>query len=279
MRSRQVIKLFNAFHQEPYKGELFQFELEISGRVLDFSINVISEEATLSDIVPIARKISSKMANAILQGIKEKGINVPCRKGCCSCCSSLIPMSVPEVFRMREEFMAKSNKTSNRLLRRCIKSAVRILEKTEYSEYLKDFAKLGKRSVGQVNKWYGELKQVCPLLSGGLCMLYEQRPIACREHIVTGSSDSCKQDHLCRPNVVPIKVSVLEALGELASELEGTEVEAIMLPFSQAWVQDNLWRAERKWSAMEMVRLFAEILKQKESATAKPRLELAAAYA
>lgn len=279
MKSEAVIKLYNESGGKPYSGEIVRLGIKVFGKELDFAINVTGREAALSDIVPAARKISNKITNAIVQGLNEDDINVPCRKGCCSCCSSLIPMPVPEVFRMREELLSMPNKSSNRILRRSINSAVRILKKTNRSEYLKDFSKPGKNNVNDLNKWYGELHEVCPLLSGGVCLLYEQRPIACREHIVTGTADLCRQDKLSKPNVVSMRVSVVEALGEMAGEIEGTEVEAIMLPFAQAWVQDNLWRAERKWPAMEMVKVFTEILEHKAANTTKPKSQLADSYA
>lgn len=247
-------------------GEIVNFKIETCGKVIPFSIDVTSEEATLSDIVPAARRLSSKIAIVTREDICERGQAVPCCKGCDSCCSSLIPMSVPEVFRMNEEFLLMPNETSNGLLRNCISAAKRILDRSQKTEYLKEFAKIGRRRVGQINKWYGELGLTCPFLKDGLCEIYDQRPMACREHIVRGSSDACRKNTLCRPNVVPMQVSVLEALGQLASELEGTEVEAIMLPFSIAWAQDNLHRAERTWPAVEMVKRFAEIVQEKAGA-------------
>jgi len=244
-------------------GEIISFELEIAGKTIPFDINVTTEKATLADIVPLARKLASKLAITVRESIKEKGQSVPCRKGCCACCNSLIPMSVPEVFRMSEELLLMPTETSNRILRDCIHTAEKILEKSRRTDCLKDFSKNGKPRISQINKWYGELKLTCPFLSEGLCILYEQRPLACREHIVTGTSNPCQKDHKCRPNVVQMPVSILETLGQLAGELEQSDVEAIMLPFSFAWVQDNIQRAERRWPAVEMVKRFIEILKQK----------------
>lgn len=258
----------------PSSEETISFELNIAGKMVPFHINVANDKATLADIVPLARKLSTKMAIAFLADLRKNGLSVPCRKGCCACCSSLIPMSVPEVFRMREELLAMPNDVSNRILGACIHTAETILNKTRRTSYLEGFSKSGKPRISQINKWYGKLKLACPLLSGDLCTLYEQRPLACREHIVTGSSDSCQKDRKCRPNVTPMPVSVLETLGQLAGELEQTDVEAVMLPFSFAWAQDNIKRAERTWPAVEMVKRFVKILKQKASKKKSPAVAL-----
>lgn len=252
-----------------YVGEIVSFELEIAGKTIPFDIDVAAEKATLADIVQPARKLSSKLAIAVREGVKEKGQPIPCSKGCSACCNSLIPLSVPEVFRMREELLVMPTEKSNQILKSCIHTAEKILEKTGRTDCLKDFSRNGKPRISQINKWYGELKLTCPFLSEDLCMLYEQRPLVCREHIVTGSSGPCQKDHKCRPNVLQMPVSVLETLGQLAGELEQTAVEAVMLPFSFAWAQDNLQRAERVWPAVEMVRHFVEILKQKTSKNSK----------
>jgi Fe-S-cluster containining protein len=246
-------------------GEIIDFELDIAGKKIPFHINVTAKNATLADIVPLARKISTKLAAVFTADLVEKGYSIPCCKGCCACCSSLIPLSVPEAFRLREELLAMPNDVSNQIMRSCINTAEKILDKAQRTAQMEGFSKNGKPRISQINKWYGELKLPCPFLSESLCTLYEQRPLACREHIVTGSSASCQIKSKCRPNVAIMPVSVLEALGQLTSELEQTEVGAIMLPLSFAWAQDNIERAKRKWPAAEMVKRFVEILKQKVS--------------
>lgn len=248
------------------QGKIIDFSFEAAEQKISFSINIMNEEATLSDIVLPARKLSSKVAIAHRQAAEKKGQTIPCKKGCCSCCSSLIPISVPEAFRLREEFLEMPGDQSNKLLRNCICAAEKILKKTEKEKCLHTFAQEGRQQITQIDKWYNELGLVCPFLSGGgACKIYPQRPLACREHIVVGTSGSCYKNSRSKPNVVPMDVSVLESLGQLAGELEGTEVQAIMLPFALAWAQDNLARAERKWSAETMVQRFSEILQEKSA--------------
>jgi hypothetical protein len=54
---------------------------------------------------------------------------------------------------------------------------------------------------------------------------------------------------------------VPNALAQLASELEDTNVEAVILPLVLVWCEENLQRAGRTWPAVMMVRRFAEIVK------------------
>ena len=55
-------------------------------------------------------------------------------------------------------------------------------------------------------------------------------------------------------------VQLPNALGQLASELEGTGVEAVILPLSLVWFEENPERVERNWLAEMMVKRFVEIV-------------------
>ncbi len=55
-------------------------------------------------------------------------------------------------------------------------------------------------------------------------------------------------------------ISILDCLGQLAAELEQSDIEAVMLPLALPWVQENLERGERTWPAVAMVECFVEIL-------------------
>ncbi|MBW8001557.1 MAG: hypothetical protein FVQ80_05995 [Planctomycetes bacterium] len=109
---------------------------------------------------------------------------------------------------------------------------------------------------------YGSLGIECPFLIDGICVFYSKRPTACREHIVTGSAGFCDGSG-GEPKVADMPVSVLECLGELASELEGSDLEAVILPFMFAWADDNKGRDEQRWPVEMMVEKFVGILEAK----------------
>jgi hypothetical protein len=56
------------------------FELDIFGRLARFRICVAQKQARLSDITPLARTLSTKLAIMVLDKLRSKGELVPCRK-------------------------------------------------------------------------------------------------------------------------------------------------------------------------------------------------------
>ena len=81
--------------------ETMGLELDILGEPVRFQINVADRHARLSEIVPFARALSTKLAMIVSDRLGAGGKSVFCCKGCSACCSYLVPLSIPEVFRFR----------------------------------------------------------------------------------------------------------------------------------------------------------------------------------
>jgi Fe-S-cluster containining protein len=255
---------------EAYNGgtEVIGLELNILGKELSFHIDVGHGQARLADIVPLARTLSTEITNAVVESIHSDGGNIPCCKGCATCCGPyLVPLSVPEVLRLKEEISAAPQHQRQSMFRACLLSAKRILSQkppTSLMSQTTESSRFSSAELELVSNWYADLKLTCPFLYNNVCTIYKQRPLACREHFVKGSADACVDEH-STAKVVEIPVQVTNALAELASELEGTSVEAVILPLVFPWCEENAGRAERTWPAVMMVKRFFEIVRKMAS--------------
>jgi len=243
-------------------AETISFELDILGEPVRFSISVTQKQARLSDIAPLARTLSTKLALVVLDRLRRNGEFVPCCKGCSMCCNYLVPLSVPEAFRLREEVLAMPAEQGRALLQSCLDTAKRILNKKPKEFDIDELTEAESQiQISQLGEWYAGLKLACPFLSHSLCTSYENRPIACREHIVTGSALLCEDERTVESQIVQMPVSVLQCLGQLTADLEQSNIEAVILPLALPWTQENIERGERTWPAVTMVERFVEILR------------------
>ncbi len=242
--------------------ETISFELDILGEPVRFSIRVAQKQAKLSDIAPLARTLSTKLALVVLDRLRRKGEFVPCRKACSACCNYLIPLSVPEAFRLREELLALPEEQGMAVLESCLDAAKRILDEKPKEFDINELEETDSQIlISQLGKWYTGLKLACPFLSDSLCTSYEHRPVVCREYIVTGSAQLCEDERTDESQIVQMPVSVLQCLGRLTAELEQSNIEAVMLPLALPWAQENIERGKRTWPALTMVERFVEILR------------------
>ena len=243
------------------RAETINFELDILGEPARFSISVAQKKARLSDIAPLARTLSTKLALEVLDRLRRNGQVVPCCKACSACCNYLVPLSVPEAFRLREEVLAMPAEQGKAVLQSCLDTAKRILDRKPKEFDIDELTEAESQiQISQLGKWYAGLKLACPFLSDSLCTSYENRPVACREYIVTGSALLCEAEWTDESQIVQIPVSVLECLGQLTAELEQSNIEAVMLPLALPWTQENIERARRTWPAVTMAEHFVKIL-------------------
>jgi len=244
--------------------EVIGLELDILGKKMNFHIRAGKDQARLADIVPLARMLCTEITDVVLQSVSINGGQIACRKGCLACCRHLIPLSVPEAFRLNEEISAATGRRRESVWKTCLHAARQILDRKPPIPLMSQAAEASPASsvdLNIVSKWYRDFKLDCPFLHNGVCTIYEQRPLACREHYVTGSARACRGE-FGAAEVLEMPVQVLNALGKLASELEGTSVEAVILPLALVWCEENRQRDERTWPFATMVKRFFEIVKE-----------------
>jgi len=243
--------------------EVIGLELDILGKEVNFRIRVGEGQARLADIVPLARTLCTKITDVVVESIRSDEGHIPCCKGCSACCGHLVPLSVPEALRLKEETAAEPAYRRESMSRAYLLAARRILSQEPPKPFMREIAEALPPSpldLSLVSDWYGGLRLPCPFLYDGVCTIYEQRPLACREYFVNGSAKACSGQRGVA-EVIEMPVQLPNALGQLASELEGTSVEAVILPLALVWCEENPARAEQTWPVAMMVRRFLEIVK------------------
>jgi len=247
--------------------EIINLELDVLDERLRFRIDVAHGQVKLSDIIPLARKISGKIADILIDKHHKDGIEIACRKGCGHCCQShLVPLAVPEAFRLNGYIHSRHRDLRDAMLRSCLLAAQDILDQEPPESFTPPMSEpVDNRSfLSNVSTWYVSLGVCCPFLSNNVCTIYENRPLACRDYFVRGGSNACiNADSTTRPLKMP--VPMVEVLGQLAGELEGSDIEAVILPLTPVWCEQNADRAERTWSAETVAERFVEIVSTRAS--------------
>ncbi|MCF7972301.1 MAG: YkgJ family cysteine cluster protein [Phycisphaerae bacterium] len=188
-----------------------------------------------------------------------QGKTIPCCEGCSTCCNYLVPLSIPEVIHVYEEIAALPAQLGHAFWGNSLRVAGQLLDNDT------DHVPNGESSLDQVGQWYAHKEAACPFLENNLCALYDQRPLACREYLVATPASWCRPELVGRVEKIELPFSVLECLGKAAAQLEGTPVEAVMLPLILPWIEENEDRIHRKWSSREMAQCFLDNLAPRQT--------------
>jgi Fe-S-cluster containining protein len=147
-------------------------------------------------------------------------------------------------------------------MRKYLRAANRIMKHRPLKQVLDSFSRIsiGSSEMKALADWYTSLKITCPFLRDGLCIIYKQRPLVCREHFVTGSAQDCRRN-AGDAMIIEMPVQMGNVLCRLSRGLCDVD-DAVMMPLALAWCDINKQILERTWPAEVMVKLLAKIIKE-----------------
>lgn len=218
-----------------------------------------SEPVGLAEFVQPMYRLCDMMCDYTTSRPKLEG-HIPCKKGCSTCCSYLVSVSVPEAISIVREIEKFPEKIKNSVKRKSISICHKILDNKPPRDLLDDLT-AGDVDLQKQNKrlseWYKTLNASCPFLYADHCLIYEFRPLSCRQYFVTGPA--CNKNS-SRTKAVPQPVNLTHTIGLTVSQLQEDIPQSILLPFVFAWCADNPDILENSYPAGEIARIFSEKL-------------------
>jgi len=235
-----------------------RFRIEVKTPV--GSVSVSAEAPTsfvpITAIVPLMRRVGEEAQSLEQQHAKAAGGQVSCRMGCAACCRMLVPVSPPEAFALKELVEELPAPRRERIIAALAAARAR-LEEAGLLARLKAVADPGQpladEELDPLNQDYYALRMPCPFLDNELCSIYEGRPAACRELLVTSPAELCDDmvNNPVRPLPPPLRISTV--LGLLWSELEGGAPRLIPLPIALEWAEHHAAAAHRVWKGSQLL--------------------------
>ena len=196
------------------------------------AITVPNAAVPAAEVVPALQGL----VNAVVEAA-EMGKAISCRKGCGACCRQLVPVSRTEgerLLRIVEAMPAER--------RGALKARFAAAEKAIDAEGLGDRQGRGKgRSDRDLSTAYFALRVPCPFLEQESCSIHPERPLVCREYLVTSPAELCAGP--AQEGVTPVAVPKVSMA---ARGLQDDKDEWFPLAMLMAWAKTRPRRAERR---------------------------------
>lgn len=141
-------------------------------------ITVPSAPVPAVDIVPALQGL----VNAVVEAA-EMGKAISCRKGCGACCRQLVPVSRTEGERLLQLVEAMPVRR-----REAVKARFAAAEAAIETAGLEE--RRG-RTDRELSIAYFALRVPCPFLEDESCSIHSERPLVCREYLVTSPAELC----------------------------------------------------------------------------------------
>ena len=239
-------------------GTTEHFEIAVNtpaGR-LNTAVDVPTGFVPVTAIVPLMRRLSEE-AHALEQArLGETGKAISCQKGCAACCRMMVPLSAPEAFALRDYVRGLPAERQTRIAERLAQAKSHLLSHGLWHR-MRDMGEAENppddAALEPINRDYYALRMPCPFLEDELCSIYEDRPAACRELLVTSPAEWC-QDLVKNPvEDLPPPVRMGSALGLLWGDLTKTAPRLIPLPLALDWAERHHRDNEAKWPGTQLL--------------------------
>lgn len=210
----------------------------------------------VTQIVPLLRRLGEQAQALEQQRATASGLRISCARGCAACCRMLVPVSAPEAFALRD-MVASLPEDRRQAIHRSLAATAARLEQAGLLSQLRQVAETDRPITDDmmepINRAYYELKLPCPYLENESCSIYEDRPAACRELLVTSPADWC-QDMVNKPvRAIPVPLRISTILGLLWSELTGSPPRLIPLPLALDWAERHAAENLAGWKARDLL--------------------------
>lgn len=213
--------------------------LAVGGLSIAHPITVPSRAVVASDVVPALQGL----VNAVVEAA-ETGKAISCRKGCGACCRQLVPISRTEGERLLQLVEAMPP-----VRRIALESRFAAAEAAIDAAGLRE---RGGRSDRELSTAYFALGIACPFLEHESCSIHAERPLVCREYLVTSPAELCAGPR--QEGVTPVPVPKLSLA---ARKLQDDGDDWFLLATLMSWARKRP-RASAKRTGPEWIQRFLQ---------------------
>ena len=172
--------------------------MKVSDDEVQMEMTLPAAPTRLESLLPVFQKVADSLVGLAAERAAAEGRTISCAEGCGACCRQIVPITEMEARRVarlveelpeprRTEIRARFERARDRLAEAGFLSRLRRphdFEKEEFSPF----------GLG-----YFHLGIPCPFLEEERCSIYSDRPISCREYLVTSPAAQCADP---KPNTI-----------------------------------------------------------------------------
>lgn len=205
-------------------------------------LTVPSGRVPATDVVPALQGLVNAVVAAAEAGLATNGGTISCRKGCGACCRQLVPISRTEGESLLALVRSLPSDRRERLRERFAAAETAIGNA--------GLADRAGRSDRELSLAYFALGVPCPFLEDESCSIHPDRPLVCREYLVTSPAELCAGS--AQEGVTPVAVPKVSMA---ARGLQGESDDWFPLALLMNWSKTRP-RSDRRRTGPEWVQRF-----------------------
>lgn len=166
--------------------------LSLFGEPIEMEMTVPAQPVKPARMLPIFQAITSSFIELGANSIKEEGKEISCKAGCGACCRQPVPLAEIEAFQIAELVENMPEPRRSRIKRK-FDDGVRHFHENRWFEKMEQFPRLSAKERFKLVMEYFYEGVPCPFLEDESCSIHPDRPLSCREYLVTSPAENCSR--------------------------------------------------------------------------------------
>ena len=265
--------------EEMLSGDL---KLDIGGEHFELNLTIPAAPVKPRRMLPVFQMLTNQIVARGIERANEEGKAISCKAACGACCRQPLLISEAEVFDLADliESMPFERRTSIKQLFREGREYFEKLDWFNRFDAMSERAKagpsdeLGREFVALLSEYIAQ-RVACPFLEDESCSIYEDRPLICREYLVTSPAENCSAPRPDNTAKLPISGSAARAFGLLVKTENSAKPSSLLLirllEFAEMHTDRSMERIGPEWTD-DFLRLLTD---RKDPGLAGPKAEAA----
>lgn len=210
--------------------------LRINGEPVEMQMTVPATPVKPHRMLPIFQQMSSAVVDLCVDAAISAGKEISCKAGCGACCRQAVPISEVEAYQIAELVDAMPEPRQSEVRRRFAVALDHFNSIRWFDELidLKDMAWEGKpgfspKKYDEVITKYMKQGIACPFLEDESCSIHPDRPLVCREYLVTSPAEFCSEPTAETIEKVPIFLRPSNAILKYAKSANSENISSLMM--------------------------------------------------
>jgi Fe-S-cluster containining protein len=157
---------------------------------MEMTVTVPKGATSWRVVLPVLQSITNRIVDSAVEEVESAGERISCQKGCGACCRQLVPIAQVEAELLGELIGRMEEPHRAAILGRFAEARHR-LEEAGMLESLRHPQSVPRGGWREIGLRYFDLGIACPFLEEESCSIHTDRPLACREYLVTTPAEHC----------------------------------------------------------------------------------------
>jgi Fe-S-cluster containining protein len=191
-----------------------ELTLTFAEETFQMSAELPAEGAKPRHLLPMLREFADEIVARGERASERQGRPISCKAGCGACCRQLVPISATEAHEIRALVLDLPAARRQVVEGRFADARAKLAEAGLLDDVLdpQRFEGRPDEDVEDFQVRYFQLKIPCPFLEAESCSIHPERPLVCRQYLVTSPAEACASPSEDTIVKVPIAASAATAL-------------------------------------------------------------------